>query len=250
MNVVFIDTETTGIDKSKDRVVEFAMIQVDYETLEPINNINFLVNPEMPIPKEASDIHEITDILVASSHNFSHFAPLIQEWLSGDDLVIGGQNVEFDIQILNRQLIESGHKGISVNVKTIDTLLIEKLVNSHRLEAMYKRYTGKELVNAHSATVDIVACIAVLQKQRLLLPSFNCISDLSSVVKEKLGYDEFIWLDHQHCFYLADDNTVKFAFGKHKGQVAKDKPDYLLWILNNQFNPDTKAVAMKLLESP
>ena len=55
----FFDLETTGINITNDRIVEIGILKIfpDGKTKE----INKLVNPEMTIPKEVSDIHGITN---------------------------------------------------------------------------------------------------------------------------------------------------------------------------------------------
>ena len=64
----FFDLETTGTDISKDRIVEIAILKLhpdgSKETLES------RVNPEMPIPAEASAVHGITNEMVAEVPTF------------------------------------------------------------------------------------------------------------------------------------------------------------------------------------
>ena len=57
--ICFFDLETTGINISKDRIVEMAILKVHPNGDE--ERKTWLINPEMPIPKEVSDIHGITD---------------------------------------------------------------------------------------------------------------------------------------------------------------------------------------------
>jgi DNA polymerase-3 subunit epsilon len=57
------DLETTGINISKDRIVEICILKVFPDASR--ESKTWLVNPEMPIPKESSDIHGITDEMVA-----------------------------------------------------------------------------------------------------------------------------------------------------------------------------------------
>lgn len=59
MRAAIIDTETTGIDPTKDKLVEVAGIDLDTNT-----SFSTLCDPEMPIPAEAMAIHHITDEMV------------------------------------------------------------------------------------------------------------------------------------------------------------------------------------------
>ena len=57
--IALIDVETTGTDASVDRVVEVGIAIA--RGGEIVERRNWLVNPGRPIPKEASDVHKITD---------------------------------------------------------------------------------------------------------------------------------------------------------------------------------------------
>ena len=55
--ICFFDLETTGIDITKDRIVEISILKV-----YPNGNKEsktWLVNPTIPIPKATSDVHGI-----------------------------------------------------------------------------------------------------------------------------------------------------------------------------------------------
>ena len=63
--IVFFDLETTGTNIMHDRIVEISLIKVmpDGSEVERTRRIN----PEIPIPAEASAIHGIYDEDVASN---------------------------------------------------------------------------------------------------------------------------------------------------------------------------------------
>ena len=63
---IFYDTETTGLKAEKDRIVEIA-------AYDPLKEAYFeeLINPNCPIPAEASAVHKITDEMVASAPSFT-----------------------------------------------------------------------------------------------------------------------------------------------------------------------------------
>ena len=67
--IIFFDLETTGINIAKDRIVEISILKV-----YPNGNKEsktWLVNPEIEIPKEASDIHGITNERVVMEPTFN-----------------------------------------------------------------------------------------------------------------------------------------------------------------------------------
>ena len=57
--LVFIDIETTGLDKARDRIVEFSAIKISPDGNE--TKLTLRINPQIPIPKETTEIHGITD---------------------------------------------------------------------------------------------------------------------------------------------------------------------------------------------
>ena len=57
--IIFFDLETTGINVASDRIVEISYIKVFPDGKEETKT--YRVNPTIPIPKQASDIHGILD---------------------------------------------------------------------------------------------------------------------------------------------------------------------------------------------
>ena len=73
--LVFFDLETTGVQIATDRIVEISILKIF-----PNGNRESwtrLVNPEIEIPKEASDIHGITNEKVVTEPKFAELAPKI-----------------------------------------------------------------------------------------------------------------------------------------------------------------------------
>jgi DNA polymerase-3 subunit epsilon len=95
--IVILDTETTGLDASRDKVVELALVcvQVDTQTGQatgPVEVYDGLRDPGMPMPKIAREITGITDDMLAGEQlDMARIATL----LDGADLVIA-HNAGFD----------------------------------------------------------------------------------------------------------------------------------------------------------
>ena len=70
--ICFFDLETTGINISKDRIVEISILKVFPDGKE--ERKTWLVNPEMEIPKEVIAIHGITNEKVANEPTFKELA--------------------------------------------------------------------------------------------------------------------------------------------------------------------------------
>ena len=66
--ICFFDLETTGVNITTDRIVEISILKVYPNGKE--ESKTWLVNPEMPIPKEVTEIHGITNEKVANQPTF------------------------------------------------------------------------------------------------------------------------------------------------------------------------------------
>ncbi len=100
--IVFIDLETTGINVSSDRIVEISALKIHPNGKEQW--LNTRVNPEMPIPVKATEIHGITDKDVAEAPVFKEIAKNLAAFLEGCDLA-GYNAIKFDIPLLAEEFL-------------------------------------------------------------------------------------------------------------------------------------------------
>jgi DNA polymerase III subunit epsilon len=163
--IVAIDTETTGRDPSSDRVVEVACVR--WERGEVTLRKSWLVNPERPIPKEASDVHGILDEQVKDAPKFAEIIPELLEALAG--AIPLAYNAEFDRKQLMAELGRvaapaAPPPAFQKNAEWIDPLVwareLQKLEKSRALGEVAARL-GIELTQAHRATADAEAALHV-----------------------------------------------------------------------------------------
>jgi len=262
--ILALDLETTGRNPESDRIVEFAFIELD-ERLKELGRWRELINPGVQIPSEATAFHGIRDQDVLESRPFSHFAPRIQKLLS--DSILLAHNHQFDLPFLHYELVRSGQPGLRVDHPAIDTVTIERFVNSHKLGPTLGRYTGKVVDGWHGAMEDAAATVEVLRAQlqehgeKLQSVPTNLthkVIDMriqDEIVRPSVRHPEllpsggFEWIDWGRKFYRGQDGVVKLAFGKHKDQPAAEHLDYVEWMLNAEFAEDTRQAARALIES-
>ena len=79
--IAFIDLETTGTNLGIDRIVEIAIVKILTDGSKSIKRK--LINPEMPIPSGASDVHGITDDMVKDAPTFKQVAHELKQVLDG-----------------------------------------------------------------------------------------------------------------------------------------------------------------------
>ncbi len=163
--LVAIDTETTGRDPATDRVVEVACVR--WEGGQITLRKSWLVNPGRPIPKEASDVHGISDEDVKDAPPFVQIVPELLEALSG--AIPLAYNAEFDRKQLLSELarspaLTSPPPAFQKNAEWIDPLVwareLQKLEKSRALGDVAARL-GIELTQAHRATNDAEAALNV-----------------------------------------------------------------------------------------
>ena len=242
--IVFFDLETTGVNITKDRIVEISILKV-----YPNGNKEsktWLVNPEIEIPKEASAIHGITNEKVVTEPTFKELANEVSQLIEGCDLA-GFNSNRFDIPLLAEELLRAGVTFDMKNRVAVDVQVIYHKKEQRTLSAAYKFYCDKELENAHSAEADTLATYEILKAQLEKYDDLeNDITFLNrySAHKKRADFAGFIVFN--------DKDEEIFTFGKYKGQkvteiLEKDK-GYFSWIQNADFPNYTKQVLKEIKE--
>ncbi|MBQ5394310.1 MAG: 3'-5' exonuclease, partial [Alistipes sp.] len=160
--IVFFDLETTGVNTSSDRIVEISLIKVmpNGEEIAKTRRIN----PEMPIPPEATAVHGITDEDVKDAPTFKQIARSLAQFLQGCDF--GGFNSNrFDLPLLVEEFLRAGVDVDFKRFRFVDVQTIFHKKEQRTLEAAYRFYCDRDLENAHSAEVDTRATYEVLCAQ-------------------------------------------------------------------------------------
>ena len=236
--ICFFDLETTGINVSKDRIVEIAILKV-YPSGEKESR-TWLVNPEMPIPPETTAIHGITNEDVEDKPTFKELAPQVVQMIEGSD-VAGFNSNRFDIPLLAEELLRVGQDLDLKKCRPIDVQVIFHKMEPRNLSAAYKFYCDKDLINAHSAEADTLATYEILKAQiakyEELENSIDFLSEYSQHF-ENADFAGFIGYD--------DEGHEIFKFGKYKGKKVEDVLEkdkgYFGWLQNADFPLYTKKV--------
>ncbi len=234
----FFDLETTGISVTKDRIVEIAILKLLANGNK--ESKTWLVNPEMPIPKQASDIHGITDDTIADSPTFKALAKEIYGFMKNCDLA-GFNSDRFDIPIIAEEFMRAEVDFDIKNHKTIDVQTIFHKMEKRTLGAAYRFYCDKDLENAHSAMADTKATYDVLLAQIDRYEELeNNLDFLSTFSSQKRSVDAAGFI------VINEKEQVCLSFGKHKGKtldmILETEPGYFGWLLNADFPLYTKKV--------
>ncbi|WP_314790660.1 3'-5' exonuclease [Tannerella forsythia] len=234
--LVFFDLETTGVNICKDRIVEISYLKISPNGKEEGKTRR--INPEMPIPPEATAIHGITDEDVKDCPMFKEIAKSLASQIEGCDLA-GFNSNRFDIPLLAEEFLRANVNIDLSKRKFVDVQTIFHKMEQRTLQAAYKFYCDKELADAHSAEADTKATYEVLKAQLDRYP------DLKNDVKFLSEYSSFTNnVDFAGRMIYNDKGEEVINFGKYKGrlvtEVLQTDPGYYAWIIGGDFPLNTK----------
>ncbi len=246
--LVCFDLETTGINISKDRIVELSFLKAmpNGEVIQKTRKIN----PEMPIPIESSLIHGIYDDDVKDESTFKQVAKSLAQFIEGCDLA-GFNILRFDVPMLVEEFLRAGIDFEVGNRKIVDAQRIYHLMEPRNLSAAYKFYCKKDLEDAHTAEADTIATFEVLNAQidhyeGVILKDhngkeYNPVQNDMNVLHELTAAK---MVDFAQRMIFNAQGIEVFNFGKHKNipvlDALKKEPTYYEWMMNGDFPLDTK----------
>lgn len=169
------DTETTGIDVERDRIVSAALVVQETPRSAP-RITRWLINPGVEIPEAAVAVHGLTADHLALHGRWP--APVVEEVaralaaqsVAGRPLVV--MNAPFDLTLLDREL--KRHRASSLNaylgahpLRVLDPRVLDKHLDRYRkgrrtLADLCAQYEV-ELTEAHDAAADALAALQVVR---------------------------------------------------------------------------------------
>lgn len=234
---VVVDTETTGVDTSKDAIIELGMVLFEFDpdtgiVYHVLDSFDQLEDPGFPIPPESTAVHGITDDMVAGKRIDD---ASVDRFLDGVTLVIA-HNAKFDRVFMEKRLpvFESLPWGCSF--AQVDWS--EEGIGSAKLEYIAYRYGF--FYDAHRADVDCFALLEVLQQKLpksgdiVLRSIVNTLGQKSYTVyatgspfdsKDTLKARSYRWDGEKKCWHitLIGDEALKAEVAWLKSNVYGGK---------------------------
>ena len=241
--IIFFDLETTGVDTARDRIVEISMVKVGVDGQKQVKTRR--INPEMPIPAEATAVHGITDEDVKGEPTFKQIAKSLAQFIEGCDF--GGFNSNrFDLPVLVEEFMRAGVDVDFKRRKYVDVQNIFHKKEQRTLVAAYKFYCDKDLEQAHSAQADTMATYEVLKAQLDRYPELQ--NDIDYLAEFSTRGES---VDFAGRIGLNDKGEEIFNFGKYKGKTlvevfTKIDPSYYSWMMNGDFPQYTKKIITEI----
>jgi len=244
--LVVFDIESTGLSPRRDRIVELAAVRANPDGTEEMRC--WLLNPTVPIPPETSEIHGITDEIVAGCPTFAEKADEIWAFFEGADLS-GFNSDRFDVPCLEEEFARVGRNFASGNRRHVDVQRIYHRMEPRDLTSAVRKYLGRDHAGAHGAEADAVATMEVLKAQFAAYDGL--IPTTVGELDEWIAPHDPLNADRQGLFRWKDGEwTVNF--GKKKGSSLKrimlDEPNFLKWMMKGDFDTDARMIAADALE--
>ncbi|MBR1484490.1 MAG: 3'-5' exonuclease [Prevotella sp.] len=273
--LVVFDLETTGLDLVKDRIIQLSYIKVHPDGRE--DRVNLLLNPEMPIKPEITQLTGISNDDVKDKPTFKQMAAQLSKEFTGCDFA-GFNSNHFDVPLLAEEFLRAGIDFDFGRCRLIDAQTIFHKMERRNLAAAYKFYCGRKMdddFEAHRADQDTEATYCVLQGEldryteecqrqlgedpegRVLQNDMDCLAEFSKVNNNVDFAGRIVWGEMKD----AKGNTVTdkdgkpvmteyFNFGKYKGKTVAEtlRTDmgYYSWILQGDFTNNTKQVLTRI----
>ncbi|MCG7233214.1 3'-5' exonuclease [Corynebacterium sp. ACRQM] len=157
-----IDTETTGVNKRYDRIIELAAVRADAH-FNPVDTWHTLLSPDGKAIKN-SHIHGITNDMVASAPTFSDVYGDFTSYIDGMQLL--AHNAPFDSKMIIAEVdrMTGAENSEEEYFPFIDTIDLAKQMLDHgpyNLPALLDRL-GLNNPDAHAAVADATATVNML----------------------------------------------------------------------------------------
>lgn len=269
--LIIFDLETTGLDLSKDSIIQISYIKAGLDGSEVSRNI--FINPGRPIPALIQELTSITDEMVKTAPKFKDIAKELVREFAGCDFA-GYNSNKFDIPMLAEEFLRSGIDFDFSKVRLIDASVIFRKMERRNLAAAYKFYCGRKLEDdfqAHLADQDTMATWKVLQAELDMYAPEKQEEEDRKLENDMDVIAEFCKPDSPNVDFagriawgtvkgpdgkplLNPDGSERqvevFNFGKYKDipvvEVLRRDPGYYSWILSNDFTLNTKQILTRI----
>ncbi|MDO5402524.1 MAG: exonuclease domain-containing protein [Eubacteriales bacterium] len=182
-NYVALDLETTGLNPSRDRIIEIGMARFENGTLTA--DYEQLIHPGMSLPEHITQLTGINDNMLKDK-------PLIGDVIGDIIAFIGenpilGHNVIFDYSFLKKAAVNSGRK---ISLRGIDTLKIARRVlpeAEHKSLEYLCQYFDINPGHSHRALDDALSAAMLFEKMHEIKPEdsgFQLTTQLIYAVKK------------------------------------------------------------------
>lgn len=236
-DLTVFDLETTAADPAEAKIVEVGVVQ---RVAGEVSSHRWLVNPGVPIPAEAAEVHGITDEQVLGAPAFSDVATAILEVLMSTDVRCAFNGQSYDLHVLNAELERIGEDAVA-HAGVLDPLVWVRwrwrALRFRRLGDVCK-YVGVELTDAHSAEADSMATLKLtdeLMRRNVIPPDLDDALRMQAPRLDALAREFSEWGYWVYVQRMGPNKgELMLGAGKHCGTpLFEVRTSYLRWVVEN-----------------
>lgn len=236
------DTETTGPDPQTDAIVQLGVAPYEGEDLRSQPHV-WLIDPERPIPQEATKIHGIMDHMVKGKPTFAQAAATFFNILTcggrPETVVVAGYNgLRFDGPLVKRQFAEC---GIAWEPLIFDPYPFVSWFHRERAAKQGRKLTpiasfyGYDLQGAHDAGRDALAAAHILFEMRgrgLIPDTYEVAQQVMHRINDTVESEVAAW--RYYLYAHRETGELMMGFGQSCGKPLNEtRPDYFSWMFAN-----------------
>jgi DNA polymerase-3 subunit epsilon len=226
--LAFFDLEATGTDPQEARIIQVGLQRFvpspDGAALD--DTMDVLVDPKQEVPAAVTELTGLSPEAIRAASPFRTHVDRIAQLIEDADLA-GYNALAYDLPLLKAEFERTGRALPGPNDRVVlDPYRLEQVLRPRTLSALYERYTGAPLDDAHDALRDVEAAGRVLQHQL----ADHDIDGTPAQLAERIRGD---YLDDQRRL-KNDGDSVVVCFGKHDGKTLRElqtqHADYFDWM--------------------
>ncbi|MDO4938110.1 MAG: exonuclease domain-containing protein [Sutterellaceae bacterium] len=164
---ICLDTETTGLSASNDRVCEIAALEFDPETFEIVESFHTYLNPCRDVPYYATRVHGLTAGFLRDKPVFAEITDDFLDFVGDSHLLI--HNSSFDTRMLNSELSRVGVPTLDMQCRSITCTL--RMANAlrgrgrNKLDDLCRDFgIDASMRTLHGALVDTQLLVRVVHR--------------------------------------------------------------------------------------
>ncbi|WP_417769454.1 exonuclease domain-containing protein, partial [Stappia sp.] len=188
LDVVVLDTETTGLDIRKDRVVQVGALRMEGIEIHADRRFERLVDPGIPIPDVSRRVHGLGDEDLRGAAGFAEVGPALLDFIG--DAVVVGHSIHFDLAILRHEADRHGIAwrepralDVALMVAGLDREMIDTSLDSLALGL------GIPIEGRHTAIGDALATARIYSafSPRLLASGIRTLAEAENLCRRPAG---------------------------------------------------------------
>ena len=245
---IVLDTETTGLDYTKEKMVEFAAVRLENGKIK--DQFQTLINPQQHIRKSSIAIHGITPEMVEDAPTEEEAMPKILEFMGDYPMV--AHNAIFDYSFINEA--SKRVTGKEIQNERIDTQQMFKEVypdlDAHGLNALTEKFKV-DLKDHHRAMGDTMGLALAYPKLKKLYLQRN---DWANKELENVEYlfERFLRIQNTVTTLQSELQDLKSVFKLYFDLGGKpltsEEGDLLIYNSKQSFGYDFEAIKPVLEE--